>query len=56
MAKYMPLSLRVIAPTKRPSKKLSEPEIMITTGKGNAWSIAEVYTPTPKNAAVASDK
>jgi hypothetical protein len=56
MAKYMPLSLRVIRPTKRPREKLNEPAIRITIGKGNAWSIAEVYTPTPKNAATASDK
>ena len=52
-AKYMPFSLRVVKPTKMPSTKLNKPAIMITTGKGNAESVADVYTPIPKNAAVA---
>jgi len=51
----MPLSLRVIKPNRRPSKKHNKPAMRVTKGKGNAWSIAEVYTPIPKNAAVASE-
>jgi len=53
--KYMPLILRVITPIRRPSTKLNKPAIRITTGRDSVWSIAEVYTPTPKNAAVASE-
>jgi hypothetical protein len=53
--KYIPLSLRVVKPTKRLNRELNKPAIMIITGKGNACSIAEVYTPTPKKAAVARE-
>jgi hypothetical protein len=56
MMKYMPLSLRVSRPMKRASIKLTRPPMTITTGRDNACpSIAEVYTPTPKKAADASD-
>jgi hypothetical protein len=54
--KYMPLSLRVSRPMKRATMKLTRPLIMITAGKGSACpNIAEVYTPTPKKAADASE-
>ncbi|GAH95193.1 unnamed protein product [marine sediment metagenome] len=56
IAKYMPLSLRVKAPTGRATQKLARPPIPITIGRGNASpSMAEVYMPTPKKAADASD-
>jgi len=52
----MPLSLRVKAPIGRARQKLVRPPIHITAGKDNAVpSIAEVYIPTPKKAAGASE-
>jgi hypothetical protein len=52
----MPLSLRVKAPTRRARQKLARPPIPITAGKGNKNPMrAEVYTPTPKNAAGANE-
>ena len=56
MIKYMPLSLRVSKPIKIARMKLTRPPIAIKTGRGNASpSTAEVYTPTPKKAAEASE-
>jgi hypothetical protein len=56
MEKYMPLSLRVITPTSRDRKKLKNPPIMITKGRGRLCpSTADVYIPTPKKAAEASE-
>jgi hypothetical protein len=52
----MPLSLRVKAPTRRARQKLARAPIQITIGKENAFpNRAEVYMPTPKNAAGASE-
>jgi hypothetical protein len=56
MMKYIPFSLRVSRPTHKASIKLNKPPEMITTGRGNTFPInAEVYTPTPKKAADASE-
>jgi hypothetical protein len=52
----MPLSLRVKAPTRRARQKPVKPPIPITIDKGNSKpNRAEVYTPTPKNAAGANE-
>jgi hypothetical protein len=56
MAKYMPLNLRVKAPTRKARQKLARPPMTITIGRGNTLpSIAAAYMPTPKKAAGASD-
>jgi hypothetical protein len=56
MMKYMPRSLRVRRPIKMASIKLSRLPATITTGKGNDFpNRADVYTPTPKKAAEASE-
>jgi hypothetical protein len=56
MMKYMPLSLRVSRPIKRASIKLMRLPARITTSRGNVFPMrAEVYTPTPKKAADASE-
>jgi hypothetical protein len=52
----MPLSLKVRAPMRMARQKLATPPIMTTIGKGNAFPMtAEVYIPTPKNAAGARE-
>jgi hypothetical protein len=56
IAKYIPLSLRVKAPTRRARQKLARAPIPITKGKDRAFPrMAAVYMPTPKNAAGASE-
>jgi hypothetical protein len=52
----MPLSLKVRAPMRRARQILATPPMAITIGKGNTFPImAEVYMPTPKNAAGARE-
>jgi hypothetical protein len=52
----MPRSLRVNAPTRRARQKLARAPIPITRGKEITFpKAADVYIPTPKNAADASE-
>jgi hypothetical protein len=52
----MPLNLRVKAPIGRARQKLVRPPIQITVGNDKVVPrIAEVYMPTPKKAAGASE-
>jgi hypothetical protein len=52
----MPRSLRVKVPTRRAKQKLDKPPIPKTRNMGNFLpKMAEIYIPTPKNAAEASE-
>jgi hypothetical protein len=56
MIKYMPLSLSVRRPINRASVKLKKLARRITRGRASSFpSKADVYTPTPKKAAVARE-
>jgi hypothetical protein len=56
IAKYIPLNLRVKAPTSSATIELSRPPAKMNTGRGRfSPRKAAVYIPTPKKAAVASD-
>jgi hypothetical protein len=56
IVKYIPLNLSVKAPMRKARQKLAKPPMRIKMGKNNdLLNIAEAYTPTPKNAAGASE-
>jgi hypothetical protein len=56
MMKYIPLNLKVRRPINRARIKLNRLPARITIGRGNAFpNRAEVYMPTPKKAADASE-